>query len=296
MKLFLILTGIAMAGLLGYRMEPVLQSSLTGITSMNTAEKSRLQAETQVPTVDPATLTPEQLPAKVTLKADVKVTDAASEVTMTIPSGNRVKLVRIMNTNAVVSPGEGPYAGSLPIAQTDLMEQLAAHPPAAVTPPATPATPATPSTPTPEPNPVTPTTPAPTGTPENPVVTTPTDTQPAPVVQPTPDPAPLVQPAPTTPAPVPVTEPAAGTAGSDDVVKVMQASLRAGQIKVFTLDQVQEWKAEPNEKVLGETFQTGSVSYKEETIFGVKTFQVKAYVKDGKVQRWIWLKSGQEIK
>ena len=43
-------------------------------------------------------------------------------------------------------------------------------------------------------------------------------------------------------------------------------------------------------------YQIGAVAYKAETIFGVKTIQAKALIKDGKVQRWIWPKSGMEIK
>ena len=139
MRHFLILLGVVMAGLIGYRMEPGLRFSLTGITPARAAEKARTRAVANEPAVDPATLTPEQLPAKVMLKADVKVADATAEVTMTIPSGTRVSLVRIEGTNAVVSPGAGPYAGSLPISQTDLIEQLAANPSVAVTRPPAPA-------------------------------------------------------------------------------------------------------------------------------------------------------------
>ena len=40
----------------------------------------------------------------------------------------------------------------------------------------------------------------------------------------------------------------------------------------------------------------GTLTYKAETIFGVKTIQAKALITDGKVQRWIWPKSGMEIK
>lgn len=268
MKLFLMLLGIAVAGLLGYRMEPSLRYKMTGITPLSSADKERLYEASHLPAVDPSSLTPDQLPAKVTLRADVRVTDAASEVTMTIPAGNRVKLVRIESTHAVVSPGDGPYLGSLPISQTDLMEQLAASPPVVVTPPPAPVTPTPEASP-----PATEPTPAPTGTPEHPVVTPPTESPPSAAVQ---------------AAPV--------TAGSDDVVKVMQESLRAGQITAFTFDQVQEWKAEANETTDGEVFQTGSVSYNLESIFGAKTIHAKAYVKGGKVVRWIWTNTGKEIK
>jgi hypothetical protein len=80
------------------------------------------------------------------------------------------------------------------------------------------------------------------------------------------------------------------------VVKVMQESIRSGQIKEFTFDQVLGWEAGASESVDGEAFQTGNVSYKAETIFGVKTIQAKALIKEGKVHRWIWPKSGMEIK
>ena len=86
----------------------------------------------------------------------------------------------------------------------------------------------------------------------------------------------------------------AGGVGS--VVKVMQTSIRNGQIKEFTYAQVLEWKAEPDETVDGEVFQAGTVTYKAETIFGVKTIQAKALIKAGKVQRWFWPKSRIEIK
>ena len=81
-----------------------------------------------------------------------------------------------------------------------------------------------------------------------------------------------------------------------NAVTIMQQIIRNGEIKEFTFDQVLGWKPEPTETVDGQEFQTGTVSYKAETIFGVKTIQAKALIKDGKVQRWIWPKSGMEIK
>ena len=76
----------------------------------------------------------------------------------------------------------------------------------------------------------------------------------------------------------------------------MQESIRTGQIKEFSFDQVLTWKADADETIDGKTYQIGLASYKAETIFGVKTIQAKALIKDGKVQRWIWPKSGMEIK
>lgn len=310
MKLFLIFLGLATAGLLGYKMEPALRHKVTGIAATNLTARAARPIEAARSALDPATLTPEQLPAKVTLKADVQVTDAASEVTLMIPAGNRVKLDRIEGTNAVVSPGTGSYSGMLPVAKTDLMEQLAAAPPpapsptsTAVTPVPAPAPESTPvatqpapaMAPTPEPVPA----PAPEPIPAPTATPAPEPTAPAaPVLAPTPAPAaPPTTPAATTEvAPVPTAAPVAAAGDPNAVVKIMQDSVRARQINEFALTQVLTWKAEADETVNGEVFQAGSLTYKAETIFGVKTIQAKALIKDGKVQRWIWPKSGLEIK
>ena len=76
----------------------------------------------------------------------------------------------------------------------------------------------------------------------------------------------------------------------------MQDSVRSGQIQEFKFEQVLGWKAEGGEEVDGVNYQTGLAAYKAETIFGVKTIQAKALIKDGKVEKWIWPKSGMEIK
>jgi hypothetical protein len=46
----------------------------------------------------------------------------------------------------------------------------------------------------------------------------------------------------------------------------------------------------------GETYQTGLAAYKAETIFGPKTVQAKALIKGGKVIKWIYAKTGMEIR
>jgi hypothetical protein len=59
---------------------------------------------------------------------------------------------------------------------------------------------------------------------------------------------------------------------------------------------VQDWQAGPQETVDGQVYQTGTVTYRAETIFGVKTIQAKALIQNGRVVRWIWPKSGMEIR
>jgi hypothetical protein len=104
-------------------------------------------------------------------------------------------------------------------------------------------------------------------------------------------------PAPPAEAPQPVATPAVPAAGNTtDAVEVMKEHIRSGGIKEFTAEQVQGWKAEADEVIDGSTYQTGMVRYNADTIFGTKTIEAKAIIQNGKVVRWIWPKSGLEIK
>lgn len=99
------------------------------------------------------------------------------------------------------------------------------------------------------------------------------------------------------PEPEPEPEPAPVAAlDAEGIVKLMQDSIKGEEIKEFTFDQVLGWKAGEEEERDGETYQTGLVAYKAETIFGVKNIQAQALIKDGAIVRWIWPKSGMEIK
>lgn len=158
--------------------------------------------------------------------------------------------------------------------------------------------------PTPEPDPA----PQPAPEPVDPAPEPEPDPVPAP--EPEPVPAPEPEPAPE-PAPDPVADeepvtepmdeetPAPGPAAKLDragVIKLMQESVKAGGLKEFTFDQVLNWKAGEDEDFDGITYQTGIAAYKAETIFGVKTIEAKALISEGKIQKWIWAKSGLEIK
>jgi len=276
MKQILNFLGIITAGALGYLYEPKLRPKLTGpdtpaaaVAATPSKDTPNAKTTPSAPSLDLTALTPDQLPERILLKAAVKVADSASGLVMTIDAGNRVKLIRVSGDEAVISPGEGPFLGRLPVSDTDLREQLTTNPP----PPAAS-----------NPNPAT----APSTDPATAVTETPA------APETTPEPAPETEPE---IAPTPTPEPAPAAAEiSTDPVKIMQNSVRIAQIKEFTFEQVLTWEAGPEESIDGATFQTGLASYKAETIFGLKTIQAKALIKDGKVQRWIWPKSGMEIK
>jgi len=284
MKFILFTVGIALSCILGYMMEPQLRLSLTGQdpakAPVRTAPRSPAPAPAVVATpaapivVDLASLSAGQLPESVTLKIEAEISDASSGLKMKIEPGNKVKLLRVEGVNAVISPGAGPFEGRLPITGTDLLELLAANPPSTTPPPAVVSAPPVPQ---PEPNAETETEPPP---------------EPEPIPEPEPEPIPEPEPEPIPePEPTPTTPVVAGEA-----VAIMKASIQSGQIKEFAADQVLSWNKGEDEIIDGVTYQTGLVDYKAETIFGEKTIQAKALISNGKVERWIWPKSGMEIK
>jgi len=270
MKLFFNLFGMAAAAALGYYAEPNLRFQLTGIqpSSREVAEgkTTLIRPANGGPAIPLASLSADQLPQTVLLKSPVKLADPVTGVSMTLDAGNRAKLVRVEGANLIVSPGEGPYLGSIPLTETDLLTQLGEK---------TSLTASMPRLATPEP-----------AKPAEPAA------MPEPIPNPTPSPAPVAEAAPMpTPEPAPVAE-----IGPVDVVKTMQDSIKATQIKEFTFESVLEWKPEADETIDGVSFQIGTVSYKAETFLGVKTLQAKALIKGGKVVRWLGKKSGLEIK
>jgi hypothetical protein len=271
MKAFLFILGLVAAGILGYSFEPQFRLSLTGKTpGEKPVTPVQVAPAPASPAIDPAAIPADRLPAKVLLKAEAEIVDAASDLRMKVPAGNRMILIRLEGPNVVISPGAGPFLGRVPIAQTDLMEQLATMPD--TSPPVAATTDDEPM-------------------PEEPAADPP---GPEPAPEPTPEPEPAPEPTPE-PDPEPTPEPA--PAGSGDPVAIMKASIQAGEIKEFTFDQVLEWQpGEGSETIDGQSYQTGIASYKAETVFGVKTIQAKALIQGGKVVRWLWPKSGMEIK
>ncbi|MEP2776038.1 MAG: hypothetical protein ABJQ29_14360 [Luteolibacter sp.] len=272
MKFFLFLIGIAAAGILGYSFEPQMRYSLTG-KELGTEAGSDPKTDTvkadkpKQRNIDPSKFPKERLPEKVTLRGDVEFSNTATELTMKVSAGSKVNLIRVDGSNVVISPGVEGLEGIVPIAATDLLELLAALPeePATITP-----TPTQQPEPTPEPKPE------------------PT-TEPQPMPEPQPEPKPE-----TAPEPTPKPEVAAGPS---DVVAVMKESIQSGEIKEFKFDQVMDWQVgEADETIDGETYQIGLLTYKAETFVGVRTIQAKALIKGGKVVRWLWPKSGMEIK
>lgn len=279
MRTLLSITALAAIGVLGYLAEPSLRFQLTGASSTAVELARNKKVVLQLPsgaTVDLASLPPEQLPPSVVLKAEVKAFDHAAHTTTNFEAGRQVTLVRIEGGNAVVSIDPGSFIGRAPITETDLVEQIAAK--LSVAPAAAAAEPP-------------------------PKTEIPQAMEPEKLAAP-PEPAPAAE-ASLMPEAIPAADsetepapemPAAPAASSKDAVEAMQESIKSAQIKEFTFEQVLEWKTAGEETLDGETYQTGLATYKAMTVFGEKNIQAKALIQGGAVKRWIWPKSGTDIK
>ena len=117
---------------------------------------------------------------------------------------------------------------------------------------------------------------------------------PVPVVEtPAPEPAPTPEPA---PEPAPAEPPVAKVLSAEEIVKLIQDSIRSQQIKEFGFDDVLTWKAGDEEEFDGAKYQIGIVTYKDMTHFGLRTIGAKALIQDGQVKKWIWPNTKTEIK
>jgi len=266
---------LAAIGAAGYMVEPHLRKQLTGLSPAS-GNSGTLSNGVFIPSdpivaeklagLDLNRLTTEQLPTQITLKTDAEATDPGTGLKMILQAGNRVKPLRIEQGEVVFSPGTSSFEGRVPLGETDLPEQLAANPPVAAA----------------------------------------LETAPEPMISAAPA-APELDPFAPAPAPEPETAPTPAPAAAEvpaefvpatpeEIVKTMQESIQSGQIQEFKFDQVTEWKAGEIETVDGEKFNTGLLSYQGETFLGIKSIQAKAFIRGGKVVRWIMPKSGMEIK
>jgi len=126
--------------------------------------------------------------------------------------------------------------------------------------------------------------------------------KPEPESAPAPKPAPKAEaepepePEPKAVAVVPPTPAAARSLTDEEIIALMKKSIQGGAVEEFGFDQVKGWKANGEELIDGTNYQTGLAAYEAATIFGVRPVQAKALIKDGKIERWVFAKSGMEIR
>lgn len=213
-------------------------------------------ADAPILDIDPSTLRPDQLPKEVTIFANIPFKDSSTGLTVDVPAGSKHRLIRVEGTDAVIEVRGTSYRIKIPISKTDLMQQLSQMPISSTPPPA--------ADQIPPPEPTKPLAPAPIK--EAPATVT--ETSPPPIIESTPI----------------------------DPLKLMRDSLQSGKIKEFSVDQVVNWNQGGTETIDGTTYNTASVSFERDTILGRRTMQAKALIRNGSIEKWIWAKSGIEIK
>ncbi len=118
------------------------------------------------------------------------------------------------------------------------------------------------------------------------------------VVAKDPEPTPPVAPADPEPVPPAVTPPtpAADKLDAAAIVALLKADVEAGKVTEFKASQVTGWKAGEELEFDGDTYQTGLVTFKAETILGVQEHEAIALIEDGKVYKWMWAKTKLEMR
>ncbi len=217
-----------------------------------------------------------ELPKTVKIENATEIPTLSGEGQVRLRKGDVVTLLNRKDDVLIVEKPDSNGKGEISPKDTDLFQQLAkqiyekeAGGAVAVT---TPPAPVPAPVPAPNPTPVAGVDPTPTPTPE-----------PMPVVEPEPEPAP-------TPAPV-----GGAKLTDDEIIALMKESIAGGAVKEFTSDQVKGWKPNGDETIDGTEYQTGLAVYEAATIFGVRPVQAKALINDGKIERWVYAKSGMEI-
>jgi len=299
MKLFANFLVVGGAGVFGYFAEPSLRLELTGLspTAPPAPQQPGNQEEVYLSKVDITRYAPEQLPKELTLKKDAQVTDASSGLKMTVPAGSKIKLIRLGQGTLIVGTGAPNIEGEVEVHHTDVREQLMA------------VAPAPPSAQPQQEGQMAQQGQTMGGQPAEGEPATPGDAMakndPGSTMggQPAEGEGAMKEAPPTdgsNPALAPTAEPAApvgefSAMSPDDIVKMMQDSLKGTEVKEIKFDQVSEWAGGEPEEVEGKKFNTGTISYKAQTILGLKARQAKAYIAGGKVVRWVNPKSGTDI-
>jgi hypothetical protein len=81
-----------------------------------------------------------------------------------------------------------------------------------------------------------------------------------------------------------------------DLIGILKASVKAGDVNEFNFEQVIAWKQADDELIGSDTFEVGMVTYKADTIFDEQELDAKALIKDGKVVKWLWPISNTEMR
>lgn len=273
---------------LGYVLGPTITPMLVKEKKATSSLVKNVKIQSAIYEIDLAEYRTDDLPKIVKIAKQIKLETNSGEGVKMLTRGTEVKLLNRDGLELIIETTDGVAKGRVAVETTDLYGVLAqakfdkdAGKVAG----------------------------GPTAAPPKPPVNPPAPVNPPPVADPTP---PVVTPpAPATGGPMvasgdggtdgtdnsePAPEPADKKLSPDELVALMKKFIAAGTLKEFKAEQVVTWKAGEDESIDGVNYQIGLVTYKAQTIFGEKPVNAKALIKGGEVNRWVFAKSGMEMR
>jgi len=273
---------------LGYVLGPTITPMLVEEKKTPSSLVKNVKIQSAIYEIDLAEYRTDDLPKIVKIAKQVKLATNSGEGVKMLTRGTEVKLLNRDGLELIIETTDGVAKGRVAVETTDLYGVLAqakfdkdAGKVAG----------------------------GPTTAPLKPPVNPPAPVNPPPVADPTP-PVPT-PPTPDTGGPMvangdggtvgsdnsePTPEPADKKLSPDELVALMKKFIAAGTLKEFKAEQVVTWKAGEDESIDGVNYQIGLVTYKAQTIFGEKPVNAKALIKGGEVNRWVFAKSGMEMR
>ncbi len=265
---------------LGYVLGPTITPMLVDDKEKESDLVQEVEFNGAVYTIDLAEYRDADLPQTVKIRNPVTIPTTDGEGEVRLSKGDVVNLLNRKDDQLIIENPQSNGKGKVSPEDTDIYMVLAQKKfEKAVADRGGAMAEITPPVPKPAPAPVPSPAPAPGPEPVA-VVEAPT---PTPAVEPMPEPAP-------TPAPA-----GGGKLTDGQIEELMKKSIAGGAVKEFKTEQVKGWKASGEETIDGTEYQTGLAAYEAATIFGVRPVQAKALIKDGKIERWVYAKSGMEI-
>ncbi|MCH1508141.1 MAG: hypothetical protein L7T84_02970 [Akkermansiaceae bacterium] len=273
---------------LGYVLGPTITPMLVKEKKATSSLVKNVKIQSAIYEIDLAEYRTDDLPKIVKIAKQIKLETNSGEGVKMLTRGTEVKLLNRDGLELIIETTDGVAKGRVAVETTDLYGVLAqakfekdAGKVAG----------------------------GPTAAPPKPPVNPPAPVNPPPVADPTP---PVVTPpAPATGGPMvasgdggtdgtdnsePAPEPADKKLSPDELVALMKKFIAAGTLKEFKAEQVVTWKAGEDESIDGVNYQIGLVTYKAQTIFGEKPVNAKALIKGGEINRWVFAKSGMEMR
>jgi hypothetical protein len=273
---------------LGYVLGPTITPMLVKEKKTTSSLVKNVKIQSAIYKIDLAEYRTDDLPKIVKIAKQIKLETNSGEGVKMLTRGTEVKLLNRDGLELIIETTDGVAKGRVAVETTDLYGVLAqakfdkdAGKVAG----------------------------GPTTAPPKPPVDPPAPVNPPPVADPTPPVA--TPPAPATGGPMvasgdggtdgsdnsePTPEPADKKLSPDELVALMKKFIAAGTLKEFKAEQVVTWKAGEDESIDGVNYQIGLVTYKAQTIFGEKPVNAKALIKGGEVNRWVFAKSGMEMR